>query len=161
MFIWGTSSREPQRRSLRPTIDSAKRRLCGPVIKIGAVARHFGVSPDLLRMYEREGLLLPVKSQYGTRFYTAADLPWIGQLLRLVREARLTLSQIRRVLAGIPCDEGLQCGERKQACDEERDRAWPCWRDSTPCGTTADDCYACSVYRAAPQLPAWKMLLSE
>jgi len=30
-------------------------------IKIGAVAGHFGVSVDLLRLYEREGLLIPIK----------------------------------------------------------------------------------------------------
>ena len=44
-------------------------------IKIGEVASHFGVSVDLLRLYEREGLLIPLKSAKGTRYFTEDDFP--------------------------------------------------------------------------------------
>jgi hypothetical protein len=69
-------------------------------IKIGEVAHHFGVSVDLLRLYEREGLLIPLKSPKGTRYFTREDYPWIATLLRLVREAGLNFTCLRSSPAG-------------------------------------------------------------
>ena len=56
-------------------------------IKIGAVARHFDVSVDLLRLYEREGLLIPLEVGRRARdTLPNVDYPWIATVLRLVRE---------------------------------------------------------------------------
>lgn len=124
----------------------------GPLkkIKIGAVARHFGVSVDLLRLYEREGLLIPLKSTKGTRYFTERDYPWIATVLRLVREARLNFAGIRHLLALIPCWEIRGCGaSRKHDCSVAGVSATPCWMDQKCC--SPDDCYACDVYRAACQ----------
>ena len=68
-------------------------------IKIGGVARHFNISVDLLRLYEREGLLIPIKSSKGTRYYTERDYPWIETLMRLVRDYRLNFAGVRHLLA--------------------------------------------------------------
>ena len=87
----------------RPNEDAAER------IKIGVVARDFGVSVDLLRLYEREGILIPLKSPKGTRYFTRLDYPWIATVLRLVREARLNFAGIRHLLALLPCREIRGC----------------------------------------------------
>lgn len=103
-------------------------------IKIGAVARHFGVSVDLLRLYEREGLLIPLKSPRGTRYYTQHDFAWIGTILRLVREARLNFAGIRRLLALLPCWEIRQCGFNKRVgCAVIADASKPCWANRAVC----------------------------
>lgn len=120
-------------------------------IKIGAVARHFNVSVDLLRLYEREGLLIPIKSQKGTRYFTEQDYLWIGTVLRLVREARLNFAGIRHLLALLPCWKIRNCGfEKKQQCPVMKDPTAPCWTNRTCSTSNAQDCYTCAVYRSAP-----------
>jgi MerR family transcriptional regulator/heat shock protein HspR len=134
----------------------------GDAIKIGAVARHFGVSVDLLRLYEREGLLIPMKSQKGTRYFGERDFLWIGTILRLVREARLNFAGIRRLLALLPCWEVRQCPyPQKQQCPVLTDASSPCWANrSCACANGAQDCYACAVYRSAPSCENLKALLA-
>src|ERR1700739_602329 len=97
-------------------------------LKIGAVARHFGISLDLLRLYEREDLLIPLKSPRGTRYFTEHDFVWIGTILRLVRQARLNFAGIRHLLALIPCWKIRNCGfDGKEACPVTSDATRPCW----------------------------------
>ncbi|MGA3125629.1 MAG: MerR family transcriptional regulator [Candidatus Korobacteraceae bacterium] len=117
-------------------------------IKIGGVARHFGVSVDLLRLYEREGLLIPLKSPKGTRYFTEVDYPWIATVLRLVREARLNFAGIRHLLALLPCWEIRGCGE-KHNCSIVGTASTPCWMVRICC--RPEDCYGCAVYRSACQ----------
>lgn len=127
-------------------------------IKIGAVARHFNVSVDLLRLYEREGLLIPIKSPKGTRYFTERDYTWISTLLRLVREARLNFAGIRHLLALLPCWELNGCGsERKQTCPIVKGATEPCWVNKTCCNPR--DCYTCSVYRSASACENLKAML--
>jgi hypothetical protein len=117
-------------------------------IKIGEVARSFDVSVDLLRLYEREGLLIPLKSPKGTRYFTEADYPWIATVLRLVREARLNFAGIRHLLALIPCWDIRGCGGgQKHDCTVVSGATVPCWMEQNCCHP--GDCYACDVYRAA------------
>lgn len=128
---------------LRPSDEAAER------IKIGVVARYFGVSVDLLRLYEREGILIPLKSPKGTRYFTRRDYPWIATVLRLVREARLNFAGIRHLLALLPCREIRGCdGNSKSICSRDAGAADPCWVHKSCC-TPEGDCYLCEVYRSA------------
>lgn len=127
-------------------------------IKIGAVARHFNVSVDLLRLYEREGLLIPIKSPKGTRYFTERDYAWIGTLLRLVREARLNFAGIRHLLALLPCWELNGCSsDSKQSCPIVKGATEPCWVNKSCCKPR--DCYTCSVYRSASACENLKAML--
>jgi DNA-binding transcriptional MerR regulator len=120
----------------------------GKRIKIGEVARAFGISVDLLRLYEREGLLIPLKSTKGTRYYTKQDYPWIATVIRLVREEGLNFSGIRHLLALLPCRDLRGCMEtQKHGCSMLATAAEPCWIHKNCC--TPGDCYSCEVYRAA------------
>ncbi len=157
-------------------------------IKIGAVAKHFHISVDLLRLYEREGLLIPLKSPRGTRYYTQHDFAWIGTILRLVREARLNFAGIRRLVALLPCWEIRQCGHfRRAGCTYIADSSRPCWAnraicclpqrnvkpapgaeefpvkqnaDPGSCRPGTEDCYFCAVYRSAPSCENLRALLA-
>jgi MerR family transcriptional regulator/heat shock protein HspR len=137
----------------QPRIESLKR------IKIGEVARHFDISVDLLRLYEREGLLVPLKSSKGTRYFTTRDYPWITTVIRLVREDGLNFAGIRRLLALLPCWDLRGCGDRrKEECAIILDAAEPCWIRHACC--RPDDCYACEVYRSACRCENLKALLA-
>lgn len=130
-------------------------------IKIGAVAKHFNISVDLLRLYEREGLVIPIKSPKGTRYFTEQDYVWIATLLRLVREARLNFAGIRHLLALLPCWEIRSCGfAQKQHCPVTKAPTAPCWTNRACC-STVQDCYSCAVYRSAPATENLKALLAR
>jgi len=137
-------------------------RLPNGAIKIGTVARQFGISVDLLRLYEREGLLIPLKSPRGTRYYTEHDFIWIETILRLVRQARLNLASIRRLLALLPCWQLRNCPyDRRQDCPVMQDSTQPCWVNRGNCQQLSPrDCYFCVVYRSAPSCENLKALLA-
>jgi DNA-binding transcriptional MerR regulator len=130
-------------------------------IKIGVVARYFGVSVDLLRLYEREAILIPLKSPKGTRYFTRLDYPWIATVLRLVREARLNFAGIRHLLALLPCREIRGCdGTVKDKCSLTAGAAAPCWVHKSCC-TPEGDCYICEVYRSAAKCENLKAFVSD
>jgi MerR HTH family regulatory protein len=146
---------------MRLGIEKRQGHLPNGSIKIGAVARRFGVSVDLLRLYEREGLLLPIKSSGGTRYFTEHDYPWIAMIRRLVREARLNLAGIRHLLANLPCWRMRNCGfEEKNGCPVISDKTCPCWSNRATCPVVcAQDCYFCAVYRSALNCQSFQALL--
>ena len=128
-------------------------------IKIGGVARHFHISVDLLRLYEREGLLIPIKSSKGTRYYTERDYPWIETLMRLVRDYRLNFAGVRHLLALLPCWDVRHCdGTERSHCATTAESSNPCWVHHTCCWP-GKDCYECEIYRAAPACENMKSVL--
>jgi DNA-binding transcriptional MerR regulator len=55
----------------------------GTLLRIGELSRRSGVSPELLRAWERRyGLLHPVRSAGGLRLYTQDDLERVGEMRR-------------------------------------------------------------------------------
>ncbi len=119
-------------------------------IKIGSVAAHFNISVDLLRLYEREGLLIPIKSSKGTRYYTERDYSWIETLLKLVRDNRLNFAGIRHLLALLPCWDVRHCqSDERRQCPTAAQGSNPCWVNHACCWP-GKDCYECEIYRAAP-----------
>lgn len=69
-----------------------------PLLTIGAVARHAGVSPDAIRYYERLGLVEPAcRSSGGYRLFS----PAVNERLTFIRKGQalgLTLEEVREVL---------------------------------------------------------------
>ncbi len=64
---------------------------------ISVAAELTGVNPQMLRSYEAKGLLLPYRTQGGTRRYSGHDLDRIHQISTLL-SAGLNLTGIARVL---------------------------------------------------------------
>jgi MerR family transcriptional regulator, heat shock protein HspR len=53
---------------------------------IGAVAKMYGLHPQTLRLYDREGLLKPSRTSGNKRFYSQDDVDKLEMILRLTRE---------------------------------------------------------------------------
>ena len=65
---------------------------------ISAVSERFGVHPQTLRIYEREGLLIPIRSEGNTRMYDEESLQRLQLILTLTRELGVNLAGVEVVL---------------------------------------------------------------
>jgi MerR family transcriptional regulator/heat shock protein HspR len=65
---------------------------------ISAVSERYGIHPQTLRLYEREGLLTPSRSEGNTRLYTDDDLERLEVILQLTRELGVNLAGVEIIL---------------------------------------------------------------
>jgi MerR family transcriptional regulator/heat shock protein HspR len=65
---------------------------------ISAVAEQYQIHPQTLRLYEREGLLAPSRSEGNTRLYTDDDLERLEVILKLTRELGVNLAGVEIIL---------------------------------------------------------------
>jgi MerR family transcriptional regulator/heat shock protein HspR len=65
---------------------------------ISAVADEYNIHPQTLRLYEREGLLKPSRSDGNTRLYTDADLERLEIILSLTRDLGVNLAGVEIIL---------------------------------------------------------------
>jgi MerR family transcriptional regulator, heat shock protein HspR len=65
---------------------------------ISAVAEMYGIHPQTLRLYEREGLLKPSRTEGNTRLYTEEDLQRLEFILSLARDLGVNISGIAIIL---------------------------------------------------------------
>ena len=80
---------------------------CNPMAKgsqakraymISAVAEQYQIHPQTLRLYEREGLLKPSRSDGNTRLYTDDDLERLEVILKLTRDLGVNLAGVEIIL---------------------------------------------------------------
>jgi MerR family transcriptional regulator, heat shock protein HspR len=65
---------------------------------ISAVAEQYDIHPQTLRLYEREGLLTPSRSEGNTRLYTDDDIERLEVILKLTRELGVNLAGVEIIL---------------------------------------------------------------
>jgi MerR family transcriptional regulator/heat shock protein HspR len=65
---------------------------------ISAVSEMYGIHPQTLRLYEREGLLKPSRTEGNTRLYTDEDLQRLEFILTLARDLAVNISGIAIIL---------------------------------------------------------------
>jgi len=61
---------------------------------IGVVAKRFGVHPQTLRLYEREGLIRPARSSGNTRLYDVENVERLEIILTLTRQLGVNLAGV-------------------------------------------------------------------
>jgi MerR family transcriptional regulator/heat shock protein HspR len=65
---------------------------------IGVVSMRYSVHPQTLRLYEREGLLAPSRTEVKTRLYSDEDLERLEFILNLTRDLGVNLAGVEVVL---------------------------------------------------------------
>ena len=65
---------------------------------ISSVAEQYEIHPQTLRLYEREGLLKPSRSEGNTRLYTDGDLERLEVILHLTRDLGVNLAGVEIIL---------------------------------------------------------------
>src|SRR5678810_153562 len=65
---------------------------------ISAVAQKYSIHPQTLRLYEREGLLKPSRTEGNTRLYSEEDLEQLETILTLTRDLGVNLAGVEVIL---------------------------------------------------------------
>jgi MerR family transcriptional regulator/heat shock protein HspR len=67
-------------------------------VMISVVAERYGIHPQTLRMYEREGLITPTRSAGNTRLYDEEALRRLEIILTLTRDLGVNLAGVEVIL---------------------------------------------------------------
>src|SRR5215212_1765367 len=65
---------------------------------ISVVAQRYNIHPQTLRLYEREGLLKPSRTDGNTRLYSEDDLERLETILSLTRDLGVNLAGVEIIL---------------------------------------------------------------
>lgn len=89
-------------RGRRPRGEASPERRAAPrkgrYYMISVVAKSYGIHPQTLRLYEREGLLKPSRTEGNTRLYSDEDLKQLEVILNLSRDLGVNLAGIEIIL---------------------------------------------------------------
>jgi MerR family transcriptional regulator/heat shock protein HspR len=120
-----------------------------PVFPISAAAKILNVSVHTLRMYEREGLIIPFKKSTKHRLYSQADIERIKCIRHAINDLKISIAGIKTIQSLIPCWKIKGCGEEERnTCLAYTSNSRPCWSFSHKENKCASaDCKKCEVYR--------------
>lgn len=65
---------------------------------ISAVSETYGLHPQTLRLYERQGLIRPSRSKGNTRYYSERDMQRLELILTLTRDLGVNLAGVEVIL---------------------------------------------------------------
>ncbi len=85
-------------RGRRATTPVEKPGAGGRYYMISVVAKSYGIHPQTLRLYEREGLLKPSRTEGNTRLYSEDDLRQLEVILNLTRDLGVNLAGVEIIL---------------------------------------------------------------
>ena len=116
--------------------------------RIGEAADILGVSVALLRLYEREGLIIPQRKSSRHRLFTYHDLERVRCIRETINNRKVSIAGIKRLLSLIPCWKIRSCPEQARAhCPGYTNTEAACWTvpgRAWECRT--DNCRQCPVY---------------
>lgn len=119
-----------------------------PLFPISTAAELLGISVHTLRMYEREGLIVPFKKDTNQRRYSRADIERVECIRRAINEDKISIEGIKRMLALIPCWKIIKCSKKeRENCDAYKKMDKPCWAYKLEDNVCASlNCTECEVY---------------
>ncbi len=81
-------------------VRKTKKDASGPIryYHISSVSKMYDIHPQTLRLYEREGLLKPSRSEGNTRMYSADDIKRLETILNLIRDLGVNLAGVEVIL---------------------------------------------------------------
>ena len=93
---------------------------------ISVVSEQYGIHPQTLRLYEREGLLKPSRTEGNTRLYTDKDLERLEVILSLTRDLGVNLAGVEIIINMREKMEAMQKQmEQFVACLSQEVNMWP------------------------------------
>ncbi len=130
---------------------------------IGEAADLIGVSVPTIRMYEREGLIIPLRKASRHRLFAESDLERIRSIRRTINMEKVSIAGIRRLMSLVPCWKINDCTEENRAhCARSTDNGSPCWMMTGKSWQfKSDECRTCGVYVKTAEYERMKAVLDE
>lgn len=119
-----------------------------PKYPIREAAEKLGISVHTLRMYEKEGLIIPFQKESSHRLYSDADIDRLECIRKGINESKISIQGIKTMYSLIPCWAITKCSDQDQTnCDAFNGYHKPCWTVKHENNICADlDCKTCAVY---------------
>lgn len=134
-----------------------------PLYTISTAASLVNISVHTLRMYERAGLIIPFKKDSNQRLYSNEDIDRLQCIRRAIKEDKMSIEGIKRMLSLIPCWSIVPCTKKdRDNCDAFNGNHQPCWmlkHKNNYCAKK--DCRLCEVYREFAQCDKIKEKIKE
>jgi MerR family transcriptional regulator, heat shock protein HspR len=119
-----------------------------PIYPISVAAKLLNISVHTLRMYEREGLIVPFKKESNQRLYSQEDLDRINCIRNEIKTSKISINGIKTIYSMIPCWDIVKCTKKeREKCGSFNGSNSPCWtynHNLNVCGTKK--CRDCIVY---------------
>ncbi len=130
---------------------------------IGEAADLIGVSVPTIRMYEREGLIIPLRKASRHRLFAESDLERIRSIRRTINTEKVSIAGIRRLMSLVPCWKMNGCtDEGRSACPRSTSNGSPCWIvTGKTWQSKSDECRTCGVYLKTADYGQLKAVLEE
>jgi MerR family transcriptional regulator/heat shock protein HspR len=130
---------------------------------IGEAADILGVSVPTLRLYERAGLILPMRRNSKHRVYAESDLDRVRSLRAAINHKKISIAGIRSLLSMIPCWKIKDCPEEVRSnCPAFHGSDFPCWAlEKKPGKCARAECRVCSVYLESADCSVVKQTIAK
>lgn len=136
---------------------------CEPIYTISTAAKLLGISVHTLRMYEREGLIIPFKKNSNQRLYSNSDIERITCVRNAISKSKISINGIKAIYSMIPCSKLVNCSdEEKDNCKAFIQNDQACWSFKEQNSFCRDeDCIDCKVYKNYSACSNIKELLNK
>ncbi len=84
-----------------------------PIYSISTAAKLLGISVPTLRVYEKEGLIIPFKKESNQRLYSQADLERVECIRNGINEKKISVNGIKAMYSLIPLLGGYKMFRRR------------------------------------------------
>ncbi len=74
------------------------RRRADGYVMISVIAERYNIHPQTLRLYEREGLIKPARTEGNTRLYGESEIRKLEMILALTRDLGVNLAGVEVIL---------------------------------------------------------------
>ena len=130
---------------------------------IGEAATLLGIAVPTLRLYEREGLIIPIRKSSRHRLYTSTDIERIKCIRRTINTKKISIAGIRQLLSLIPCWRIKNCTEAdRSTCEAFTRNLGPCWTiPSKGEACKSSLCRDCMVYRELSECDRIKSIITK
>ena len=120
-----------------------------PLYTISKAAELVGLSVHTLRMYEREGLIVPFKKSSKHRVYSQFDVERLKCIHDTIKNQKISIGGIKGMLSLIPCWKIKNCSDdERENCRAYQGQFEPCWNykhENNICAT--NECRLCEVFK--------------